>query len=47
MLNRGIWRLISEFSSTRASNSDRTKMVSKRSTWDTIIFVLLLWEAVS
>lgn len=40
-------RLMREFSSTRASNSLETKMVSKWSTWETICLVLAVWEALS
>ena len=39
--------MIREFSSTSASNSLVTKMVSKWSTWETICRVLAVWEALS
>ena len=40
-------RLMREFSSTRASNSLLTKMVSKWSTWATMARVFSVWEEVS
>ena len=39
--------MMREFSSTRASNSLETKMVSKWSIWETICRVLAVWEALS
>ena len=45
MLYRGWWRLIREFSSTRASNSLSAMMTSKWSIWDTMARVFSVWEA--
>ena len=45
MLYRGWCRLISEFSSTRASNSESATITSKWSIWLTMARVFSVWEA--